>query len=150
VIHVEAWLMLIVHLAMCDTVRWFIAAIWNNMALDKSYFRSAGEAVAVLTLFWLVRACSGHASDNFDREVWLNASRSEVERRCGMAEDIRMNIARPGMSMEQVRSRLGHPERIEGLKFEYYVGMCCPIDGSTLDLYFGADQRLQTSEIVEH
>lgn len=104
--------------------------------------------------YWLFKGGVFRTS-SFNETAWKSLSRKTTDSSCyrgGMADDLRTNILRAGLTRTEVENLLGAPDSVKADVHEYFLGMCSGfrIDFDTLDVHFTPEGRVQVVRVVQH
>lgn len=94
-------------------------------------------------------------TSSFNEAEWRSLARKTTDASCyrgGMAQDLKTNILRIGLTKVEVEKLLGEPDSIRVTFHEYFLGMCSGlrIDFDTPDVHFDSEGRLVKVQVVQH
>lgn len=99
--------------------------------------------------------------NSFNREKWVLGG-EKVFTECArgrMALDVMNTVIKKGMSKSDVITKLGKPDRVGreyvidrvGREYvRYHLGMCSPVDPSSLEIYLNSEDLVIVFEIKNH
>lgn len=117
----------------------------SNIAVAFLFFMS-------MVAIFIFLISGGIFKKSFDRNEWIELRKNALVdcRRKAMVQDIVQNVVEKGMSKGDVVKKLGEPDRTGEKYIRYYLGMCNPVDPTSLDIILNSQGDVVEMRIVEH